>query len=60
MAEALLEEYLKDNVDLLRRFTPLMEKTQPRLSQAKDLLNTILSRGRLTVSLTLGFLYTTT
>ncbi|XP_056291234.1 tetratricopeptide repeat protein 7A isoform X2 [Pseudoliparis swirei] len=48
MAEALLEEYLKDNVDLLRRFTPLMEKTQPRLSQAKNLLNTILSRGRLT------------
>ncbi|XP_031732006.1 tetratricopeptide repeat protein 7A isoform X2 [Anarrhichthys ocellatus] len=48
MAEALLEECLQDNMDLLRSSTPLMEKTQPRLSRAKGHLNTILSRGRLT------------
>ncbi|XP_075933111.1 tetratricopeptide repeat protein 7A isoform X1 [Anarhichas minor] len=48
MAEALLEECLQDNMDLLWSSTPLMEKTQPRLSRAKGHLNTILSRGRLT------------
>ncbi|KAK9541941.1 hypothetical protein VZT92_001952 [Zoarces viviparus] len=48
MAEALLEECLQDNMDLLRSSTPLMEKTQPRLSRAKGHLNTILTRGRLT------------
>ncbi|KAG7470239.1 tetratricopeptide repeat protein 7A [Solea senegalensis] len=47
-AEALLEECLQDNMDLLRRATPLREETQPRLSRAKGHLNTILSRGRLT------------
>ncbi|XP_054456057.1 tetratricopeptide repeat protein 7A isoform X1 [Anoplopoma fimbria] len=47
MAEALLEDCLQDNMDLLRSSTPLMEKTQPRLSRAKGHLNTILSRGRL-------------
>lgn len=50
MAEALLEECLQDNMDLLRTSTPLMEKTHPRLSRAKSHLNTILSRGLLTVS----------
>ncbi|XP_040906477.1 tetratricopeptide repeat protein 7A isoform X1 [Toxotes jaculatrix] len=48
MAEALLEECLQENMDLLRRSTPLMDKTQPRLCKAKGHLNTILSRGRLT------------
>ncbi|XP_076600050.1 tetratricopeptide repeat protein 7A [Chaetodon auriga] len=48
MAEALLEECLQENMDLLRNSTPLMDKTQPRLCQAKGHLNTILSRGRLT------------
>ncbi|KAM7408180.1 hypothetical protein PAMA_002054 [Pampus argenteus] len=47
-AEALLEECLQDNMDLLRTSTPLMDKTQPRLCRAKSHLNTILSRGRLT------------
>lgn len=50
MAEALLEECLQENMDLLRSSTPLMDKTQPRLCRAKSHLNTILSRGRLTVS----------
>uniref|UniRef100_A0A3B4T2X2 Tetratricopeptide repeat domain 7A n=1 Tax=Seriola dumerili TaxID=41447 RepID=A0A3B4T2X2_SERDU len=48
MAEALLEECLQENMDLLRRSIPLMDKTQPRLCRAKGHLNTILSRGRLT------------
>ncbi len=50
MAEALLEECLQENMDVLRRSTPLMDKNQPKLCQAKNLLNTILSRGRLMVS----------
>ncbi|KAM4607230.1 tetratricopeptide repeat protein 7A [Polymixia lowei] len=48
LAEALLEECLQENIDLLRSCTPLMDKTQPKLSRAKGHLNTILSRGRLT------------
>ncbi|KAM9317548.1 tetratricopeptide repeat protein 7A [Pholidichthys leucotaenia] len=48
MAEVLLEECLQENMDLLQSSTPLMDKTQPRLSKAKGHLNTILSRGRLT------------
>ncbi|XP_054654373.1 tetratricopeptide repeat protein 7A isoform X2 [Dunckerocampus dactyliophorus] len=48
LAEALLEECLQENMDLLRRSTPLMDTTQPRLCRAKSYLNTILSRGRLT------------
>ncbi|XP_034040620.1 tetratricopeptide repeat protein 7A isoform X2 [Thalassophryne amazonica] len=47
MAESLLEECLQENMDLLRSTTPLKEKNQPRLSQAKAHLNTILSRGLL-------------
>lgn len=50
MAEALLEECLLENMDLLRKSTPLVENTQPRLSKAKGYLNAVLSRGRLTVS----------
>lgn len=51
MAEALLEECLQDNMDLLRSLTPLLDKTQPKLCRAKSLLNAVLSRGCLTVSL---------
>lgn len=50
MAEVLLEECLQENMDLLRSATPLLDKTQPGLCRAKSHLNTILSRGRLTVS----------
>lgn len=50
MAEALLEECLQENMDLLRSSTPLMDRNQPKLCRAKSHLNTILSRGRLTVS----------
>ncbi|XP_026211503.1 tetratricopeptide repeat protein 7A [Anabas testudineus] len=48
MAEALLEECLVENMDLLRSSTPLVDKMQPKLCRAKGHLNTILSRGRLT------------
>ncbi|XP_067329932.1 tetratricopeptide repeat protein 7A isoform X1 [Channa argus] len=48
MAEALLEECLMENMELLRSSTPLVDKTQPKLCRAKGHLNTILSRGRLT------------
>uniref|UniRef100_A0A3Q0S4M3 Tetratricopeptide repeat domain 7A n=1 Tax=Amphilophus citrinellus TaxID=61819 RepID=A0A3Q0S4M3_AMPCI len=48
MAEALLEECLQENMDLLRRSKPLVDKTQPKLCKAKGHLNTILSRGHLT------------
>ncbi|XP_044071433.1 tetratricopeptide repeat protein 7A isoform X1 [Siniperca chuatsi] len=48
MGEALLEECLHENMDLLRSSTPLMDKTQPKLCRAKGHLNTVLSRGRLT------------
>lgn len=50
MAEVLLEECLQENIDLLRSSTPLLDKTQSGLCRAKSHLNTILSRGRLTVS----------
>ncbi|XP_033835654.1 tetratricopeptide repeat protein 7A [Periophthalmus magnuspinnatus] len=48
LAEALLEECLQDNMEQLRRCKPLEDKTLPKLSRSKALLNTILSRGRLT------------
>lgn len=48
MAEAQLEECLMENMDLLQSSTPLMDKSQARLGRAKGLINTILSRGRLT------------
>lgn len=51
MAEALLEECLQENMELLRSLTPLLDKTQPKLCRAKSLLNAVLSRGGLAVSL---------
>ncbi|XP_059929858.1 tetratricopeptide repeat protein 7A [Gadus macrocephalus] len=47
LAEALLEEGLQDNMDLLRSSTPVVDQNQEKLSRAKGHLNTILSRGRL-------------
>lgn len=52
MAEVLLEECLQENMDLLRSSKPLVDKDQPKLCRAKAHLNGLLSRGRLTVSLT--------
>ncbi|KAM6916252.1 tetratricopeptide repeat protein 7A [Xenentodon cancila] len=47
-AEALLEECLLENMDLLRSSVPLVDNNQPRLSKAKGYLNAILSHGHLT------------
>ncbi|XP_074945197.1 tetratricopeptide repeat protein 7A isoform X1 [Phalacrocorax aristotelis] len=47
LAEALLEECLKENFAKLKDSIPLTEKNEPKLSEAKQHLTTILSRGKL-------------
>ncbi|NWY63652.1 TTC7A protein, partial [Erithacus rubecula] len=47
LAEALLEECLKENFAKLKDSIPLSEKSEPKLSEAKEHLNSILSRGKL-------------
>ncbi|XP_059697201.1 tetratricopeptide repeat protein 7A isoform X3 [Haemorhous mexicanus] len=47
LAEALLEECLKENFAKLKDSIPLSEKSEPRLSEAKQYLTNILSRGKL-------------
>ncbi|XP_064302131.1 tetratricopeptide repeat protein 7A isoform X1 [Phalacrocorax carbo] len=47
LAEALLEECLKENFAKLKDSIPLTEKNEPKLSEAKQRLTTILSRGKL-------------
>ncbi|NWY00732.1 TTC7A protein, partial [Nothoprocta ornata] len=47
LAEALLEECLKDNFAKLKDSIPLVEKNEPRLNEAKKYLTNILNRGRL-------------
>ncbi|XP_053568212.1 tetratricopeptide repeat protein 7A [Bombina bombina] len=46
-AEALLELCLKENAAKLKGSTPLMEKKEPKLNQAKKYLTDILNRGKL-------------
>lgn len=50
LAEALLEECLKENFAKLKDSIPLTEKNEPKLSDAKQYLTNILSRGELRVS----------
>lgn len=50
LAEALLEECLKENFAKLKDSIPLTEKNEPKLSEAKQYLTSILSRGKLRVS----------
>ena len=50
LAEALLEECLKENFAKLKDSIPLTEKNEPKLSEAKQYLTNILSRGKLRVS----------
>ncbi|KAL2306057.1 hypothetical protein Nmel_003959 [Mimus melanotis] len=50
LAEALLEECLKENFAKLKDSIPLLEKSEPKLSEAKEYLTNILSRGKLRVS----------
>ncbi|NXL82938.1 TTC7A protein, partial [Alectura lathami] len=47
LAEALLEECLKENFAKLKDSIPLIEKNEPKLSEAKQHLTNILSRGKL-------------
>ncbi|NXO62879.1 TTC7A protein, partial [Phainopepla nitens] len=47
LAEALLEECLKENFAKLKDSIPLSEKNEPKLSEAKQYLTNILSRGKL-------------
>ncbi|NXS46910.1 TTC7A protein, partial [Balaeniceps rex] len=47
LAEALLEECLKENFAKLKDSIPLTEKNEPKLSEAKQYLTSILSRGKL-------------
>ncbi|XP_007895033.1 tetratricopeptide repeat protein 7A [Callorhinchus milii] len=47
LAEALLEQCLKENMGKLRAFTPLEERNEPKMMGAKKHLSTILNRGKL-------------
>ncbi|KFP81369.1 Tetratricopeptide repeat protein 7A, partial [Acanthisitta chloris] len=47
LAEVLLEECLKENFAKLKDSIPLTEKNEPKLSEAKQYLTNILSRGKL-------------
>ncbi|NXE08165.1 TTC7A protein, partial [Lophotis ruficrista] len=47
LAEALLEECLKENFAKLKDSIPLTEKNEPKLSEAKQYLTNILTRGKL-------------
>uniref|UniRef100_H3ANW1 Tetratricopeptide repeat domain 7A n=1 Tax=Latimeria chalumnae TaxID=7897 RepID=H3ANW1_LATCH len=47
LAEALLEQCLKENTAKLKDSTPLMEKNEPKMSEAKKYLTGILNGGKL-------------
>ncbi|XP_071595517.1 tetratricopeptide repeat protein 7A isoform X4 [Heliangelus exortis] len=47
LAEALLEKCLKENFAKLKDSIPLSEKSDPKLSEAKQYLTNILSRGKI-------------
>lgn len=50
LAEALLEQCLKDNHDKIKDSIPLLEKNESRLTEAKDRLSSVLNNGKLPVS----------
>ncbi|XP_021073379.1 tetratricopeptide repeat protein 7A isoform X2 [Mus pahari] len=47
LAEALLEQCLKDNHDKIKNSIPLLEKTDRRLNEARDHLSSLLNNGKL-------------
>ncbi|XP_067901325.1 tetratricopeptide repeat protein 7A-like isoform X2 [Heterodontus francisci] len=47
LAEVLLEQCLKENTAKLKDCTPLMEKNEPKMREAKKHLSIILNRGKL-------------
>ncbi|XP_030777531.1 tetratricopeptide repeat protein 7A isoform X3 [Rhinopithecus roxellana] len=48
LAEALLEQCLKENHAKIKDSIPLLEKNEPKMSEAKNYLSSILNHGRLT------------
>uniref|UniRef100_UPI00398F0CF2 tetratricopeptide repeat protein 7A-like isoform X1 n=2 Tax=Pristiophorus japonicus TaxID=55135 RepID=UPI00398F0CF2 len=47
LAEVFLEQCLKENIAKLKDCTPLMEKNEPKMREAKKHLSSILNRGKL-------------
>ncbi|XP_043551558.1 tetratricopeptide repeat protein 7A-like isoform X1 [Chiloscyllium plagiosum] len=47
LAEVLLEQCLKENTAKLKDCTPIMEKNEPKIREAKKYLSSILNRGKL-------------
>uniref|UniRef100_A0A452HK98 Tetratricopeptide repeat protein 7 N-terminal domain-containing protein n=1 Tax=Gopherus agassizii TaxID=38772 RepID=A0A452HK98_9SAUR len=47
LAEALLEQCLKENLAKIKDSIPLMEKNEPKMNEAKKYLTGILNRGKL-------------
>ncbi|XP_054328931.1 tetratricopeptide repeat protein 7A isoform X3 [Pongo pygmaeus] len=47
LAEALLEQCLKENHTKIKDSIPLLEKNEPKMSEAKNYLSSILNHGRL-------------
>uniref|UniRef100_G1S4Z0 Tetratricopeptide repeat domain 7A n=1 Tax=Nomascus leucogenys TaxID=61853 RepID=G1S4Z0_NOMLE len=47
LAEALLEQCLKENHAKIKDSIPLLEKNEPKMSEAKNYLSSILNHGRL-------------
>ncbi|XP_072436711.1 tetratricopeptide repeat protein 7A-like [Chiloscyllium punctatum] len=47
LAEVLVEQCLKENTAKLKDCTPIMEKNEPKIREAKKYLSSILNRGKL-------------
>ncbi|XP_045684830.1 tetratricopeptide repeat protein 7A [Phyllostomus hastatus] len=47
LAEALLEQYLKENNAKIKDSIPLLEKNEPKMNEARNYLSGVLNRGRL-------------
>lgn len=50
LAEALLEQCLKENHAKIKDSLPLPEKNEPKMNEARNHLSSILNHGRLSVS----------
>lgn len=50
LAEALLEQCLKENHAKIKDSIPLPEKNEPKMNEARNHLSSILNHGRLSVS----------
>ncbi|XP_054422883.1 tetratricopeptide repeat protein 7A [Pteronotus mesoamericanus] len=47
LAEALLEQYLKENNAKIKDSIPLLEKNEPKMNEARNYLSSILNHGKL-------------